>query len=433
MNIVIVEDDPKIASFVSRGLRAEGYATTLIQDGDSAMSVVPLMRDDVDLVLLDLGLPGKDGKSVLAHWRSEKFNKPVIILTARDEVSEKVKGLNAGATDYVTKPFSFDELLARIRDLIFQVLNAAVNLASDDTDRLDLKIVSSALIELNDAFTTFAPYRSVRKLTIFGSARTKEDDPNYRLTAEIAKRIASEEWMVITGAGPGIMAAGIEGAGRDRSFGVNIKLPFENSANLFIAQDPKLVEMKYFFTRKLIFMKESDAFVVMPGGFGTLDEAFELLTLVQTGKAQPAPIVLLEATGEEYWMRWLEYVEAELFNRGMVSPQDRSLFRITDDVDEAIEEILTFYRNYHSMRWVGNLLIIRMRKAPNQEELEKINEDFGILCQSGTIEAIPITGTEKGEKDAVEMERIALRFDRSSHGLLRQLIDRLNRLSSICQ
>ncbi|MDA8195916.1 MAG: TIGR00730 family Rossman fold protein [Actinomycetota bacterium] len=319
------------------------------------------------------------------------------------------------------------------RDLIFQVLNAAVNLASDETDRLDLKIVSSALIELNDAFTTFAPYRSVRKLTIFGSARTKEDDPNYRLTAEIAKRIASEDWMIITGAGPGIMAAGIEGAGRDRSFGVNIKLPFESSANLFIAQDPKLVEMKYFFTRKLIFMKESDAFVVMPGGFGTLDEAFELLTLVQTGKAQPAPIVLLEAKGEEYWSRWLEYVEAELFDRGMVSPQDRSLFRITDDVDEAVGEILTFYRNYHSMRWVGNLLIIRMQKAPTPEELEEINRDFGLICQSGTIEAIPITGTEKGEKDAIDMERIALRFDRSSHGLLRQLIDRLNHLSSICQ
>lgn len=317
------------------------------------------------------------------------------------------------------------------RDLLFQLLSVCINFADNDISRLDIKIASSALSELHEAFRTFFPYKDTRKVTIFGSARTTDDDPNYKATLSIAKALTKLGWMIITGAGPGIMAAGIEGAGRENSFGVNIKLPFEQGANLFIHQDPKLVEMKYFFTRKLIFIKESDAFLVLPGGFGTLDEAFELLTLIQTGKAQPAPIVFYEASETNYWEDWLEYVNRRLFDAGFVSEADRRLFIITRDEETALDEFSNFYRNYHSSRSVGNLLVIRMKKGPTSAELRAINRDFGKICQSGTIESIPITSAEKGEKDGLELERIALRFDRASHGELRFLIDRLNQVSRV--
>ena len=317
------------------------------------------------------------------------------------------------------------------RDLLFHLLSVCIDFAENTTDRLDIKIASSALSELQQAFQTFYPFRSTRKVTIFGSARSEDDDPNYLATVSIAKSMTKLGWMIITGAGPGIMAAGIEGAGRENSFGVNIKLPFEQGANLFIQQDPKLVEMKYFFTRKLIFIKESDAFLVLPGGFGTLDEAFELLTLIQTGKAQPAPIVFYEAAQTTYWEDWLEYVDRRLFATGLVSQADRRLFIITKDEDQALDEFSNFYRNYHSSRAVGDLLVIRMKKGPSSSELKAINRDFAKICHSGTIESIPITSAEKGEKDGLELERLALRFDRVSHGELRTLIDRLNQVSRI--
>ncbi len=316
------------------------------------------------------------------------------------------------------------------KDLLLQLLNAAVNFADAEIDRLDLKIASSALAELHNAFATFHPYRKIKKLTIFGSARTTPDQEDYQVTVKLAKAMADHGWMVITGAGPGIMAAGIEGAGRENSFGVNIKLPFEQSANLFIQQDPKLVEMKYFFTRKLIFTKESDAFLILPGGFGTMDEAFELLTLIQTGKSQPAPVVFFQSEGSSYWNEWETYVKARLFAGGYVSPEDESLYLITSNFNSAIDEFLSFYRNYHSMRWVGNLLILRMRVGPTRKQLAAINARYGKICQSGTIESIPITGAEKGERDGLDLYRLALRFDHVSHGRLRQLINELNTLSS---
>ena len=317
------------------------------------------------------------------------------------------------------------------KDLLFQLLNVAVNFSDPTIDRLDLKIASSALAELQDAFATFQPYRQIRKLTIFGSARTEADHPDYLATVALARALTQLGWMIITGAGEGIMAAGIEGAGRENSFGVNIKLPFEQSANLFIERDPKLVEMKYFFTRKLIFTKESDAFLILPGGFGTLDEAFELLTLIQTGKAQIAPIIFFEATGQNYWQDWLDYVKRQLFGGGYVSAEDQHLFIITDSQDEAIAEICKFYRNYHSSRWVGGLLILRMQVAPTASELAQINRQFGKICSSGKIESIPITGAEKGDRDGIELKRLGLRFDRISHGKLRKLIDQLNMLSRV--
>ena len=316
------------------------------------------------------------------------------------------------------------------RDQLFEILVSATGLGTDDVERLDLKITNAALRELRGAFRVFAPYRTVPKATMFGSARTLPDDPLYAQAKDVARRLAEAGWMVITGAGPGIMAAGLEGAGRERSFGINIRLPFEQGANEFIAGDPKLVEMKYFFTRKLMLLKESSAFVVLPGGYGTLDEALELLTLMQTGKADPSPIVLLEVPGGTYWKAWDRFMTEEVLARGLVSAEDRVLYRVTDDARDAVEEILGFYRNYHSRRLVGRRLVIRLRSAPTGRELAELGEEFADICVDGTIEATEPLPAEVADGDNLDLPRIVLRFDRISLGRLRSLIDRLNRLSS---
>ena len=316
------------------------------------------------------------------------------------------------------------------RDQLFEILVTGVRLGTDDVDRLDVKIANAALKELRGAFRVFAPYRHVRKVTMFGSARTLPDDPAYAQARQTASYIAGAGWMVVTGAGPGIMAAGLEGAGRERSFGINIRLPFEQGANEFIAGDPKLVTMKYFFTRKVMLLKESDGFVVLPGGYGTLDEALELLTLSQTGKADPAPIVLLDLPGGTYWHSFERFMTEEVLARGLVSPEDRVLYRITDDAGEATAEVLGFYRNYHSRRLVGHRLVIRLQVPPTAPELAALDEEFADICVDGTIEATPPLAPEVADDDHVHLPRIALRFDRISLGRLRSLIDRLNRLSS---
>src|SRR5579871_4085624 len=281
---------------------------------------------------------------------------------------------------YRTKNRQLDQRLVELldavgaaanRDQLFEILVTAVRLASDDADRLDLKITNAALKELRYAFKVFAPYKEIPKVTIFGSARTLPDDPLYAQARAFAARIAAAGWMVVTGAGPGIMAAGLEGAGREMSFGINIRLPFEQGPSAFIAADPKLIEMKYFFTRKLALMKESSGFVVLPGGFGTLDELLELLTLLQTGKAEPAPIVCLEVPDGRYWRGWEEFLETEVAPRGLISAEDERLLHVTDDVDEAVAHIRGFYRNFHSIRYVGDLLVIRLQAPPTDAELDE--------------------------------------------------------------
>lgn len=314
------------------------------------------------------------------------------------------------------------------RDVLADVLATAVRLAASEADRLDLKITRAALSELTDAFGVFAPYRHVPKVTIFGSARTLPDDPLYAQARDFAANMAGRGWMVVTGAGPGIMAAGMEGAGREHSFGINIRLPLEQSANPFIASDPKLVEMKYFFTRKLMLAKESDAFAILPGGFGTQDEAFELLTLVQTGKANPSPIVLLDTPDGTYWRGWQKLVSEELVGRGLVSAEDQSLYQITDDVTEAADHLLSFYRNYHSLRFVGELLVLRLQKAPAPEQLEALSDGFSDICDERGIYRIGPLPPERSEKDHLDFERVAMRFDRVHYGRLRLLIDALNEM-----
>jgi hypothetical protein len=318
----------------------------------------------------------------------------------------------------------------RDRDQLFEILASGLLLAGDAADRLDLKITNAALKEMREAFALFAPYRDVPKVTIFGSARTKRDHPLYPQTFNVAAALAERGWMIVTGAGPGIMEAGMEGAGRERSFGVLIRLPFESGANEVIAGDPKLIEMKYFFTRKLMLMKESAAFVSLPGGFGTLDEAFELLTLVQTGKAEPVPIVLLDTPGGTYWRGWQRFVDEEVAGNGMIAPADRSLYCITDDVDEAVGEIERFYRNYHSLRYVGNRLVLRLRAAPTDEEVAALADEFADICLGGTIERARPFPPEVSGRDHLDLPRIAFRFNRRGMGRLRQLIDRCNTLAS---
>jgi uncharacterized protein (TIGR00730 family) len=314
----------------------------------------------------------------------------------------------------------------RDSDLIFELIVSAVRLARDRASRGDLKIANSALKELRYAFAVFEPYRAARKAAIFGSARTTRDDPLYAQATALAKELADADWMVITGAGPGIMEAGIEGAGAANSFGVSIRLPFEAATTQFLADDPKLVNFRYFFTRKLIFLKEAHAYVLLPGGYGTLDEGFELLTLVQTGKAPPAPIVMLDVPGGTFWLTWMQFAERELRARGYISPEDVDLVKITDNVGEALDEITTFYSNYHSLRFVDGDLVIRMHHAPDDAALGHLSEDFADILSSGHIQRTEASKAEIADNDVPELERIKMRFDRHGYSRLRSLIDRLN-------
>ncbi len=327
-----------------------------------------------------------------------------------------------------------DELLDSVgvtsrRALYRAIFGTVVRLAEDQTDSLDLKLTSAALAEMAEAFRVFRPYRDSRKVTFFGSARTLPEDPLYTQARRLAERLAEHGWMVVTGAGPGIMAAGMEGAGKARSLGVNIRLPQEQGANDFIAQDPKLVEMRYFFTRKLMLIKESDGYAVLPGGFGTLDEAFELLTLLQTGKAEPAPLVLLDVPDGTYWRGWQRFLEEEVSSRGLIEREDRRLFKITADVDEAVEELLGFYRNYHSLRWVGDLLVLRLQRLPGRALLAELNDRFADIVAGGSIRPTKPLAPERSSSDHLELERLAFRFDRIHYGRLRQLIDSLNEIA----
>ena len=310
-------------------------------------------------------------------------------------------------------------------DLIFELVASALRLARDSADRGDLKIANAALKEMRHAFHVFAPYRAARKVAIFGSARTQPEDPLYRQTRDLAAKLAAADWMVVTGAGPGIMEAGIEGAGPDNAFGVSILLPFETTTSQFLADDPKLINFRYFFTRKLEFIKESDAFVLLPGGFGTLDEAFELLTLLQTGKAQPAPVVLLDVPGGSYWTSWCDFITREL-GGSYISPADLGQLRITDSVDETVSEVLDFYTNYHSLRFVQGVLVLRLLHAPTATEVAGLQEEFADIIAPGGIDVIEATPAEVADDDHVELARVAFRFNRRGWSRLRALIDRLN-------
>ena len=316
------------------------------------------------------------------------------------------------------------------RDVLRDILRSAVGLAGDDADRLNLKITASAVREMRAAFAMFAPFEGVPKVTIFGSARTRSDDPLYAQARDLAAHLAEDGWMVVTGAGPGIMAAGAEGAGPEPAIGVSISLPFEEKVSDVLANGAQVVAMKYFFTRKLMLIKESSAFVCLPGGFGTQDETFELLTLLQTGKATPAPVVLLDIPGGSYWSSWVQYIDDELVAAGLVSPQDHDLYLVTDEVDDAVAEIERFWRSYHSIRWVGDQLVVRLRHEPTSGEVAELDDAFSNLLVDGHIELAEPLPAEVRDRDHLHLPRLRMRYDPRNAGRLRSLIDAVNVLPS---
>jgi uncharacterized protein (TIGR00730 family) len=317
------------------------------------------------------------------------------------------------------------------RHFLEELITEAIAFVEDEPTGLDVKIMKATVQELRAAFSIFAPYTNHQKVTIFGSARVEPHDPLYEQTERVARELASHGWMIVTGAGPGIMEAGMRGAGRSNSIGVSIKLPHENTANEIIAGDSKYVSMRYFFTRKLMLVKESQGFLCMPGGFGTLDETFELLTLVQTGKSMPVPIVFLDVPGDQYWQQVNSFIEDQLVSRQLVSHADTSLFLVTSDVHEAVHEIRSFYTNYHSLRYVGKQLVVRLKYAITDSQLEVLNQSFAHLCVAGTINRCEPFAVEVRDQDHVQLPRISFHFGKLAYGDLRQFINLVNSFHSL--
>jgi hypothetical protein len=297
----------------------------------------------------------------------------------------------------------------------------------DPPDLGDARLLNNALKELRHALRVFAPYAGTRKVAVFGSARTPPGHPDYVQAQRFAEAVVRAGWMVITGAGGGIMHAAQGGAGREASFGVNIRLPFEQAANEVIAGDKKLINFRYFFTRKVSFVRQAHAIALFPGGFGTHDEGFEALTLIQTGKSEILPVVFVDAPGGDYWRDWVAYLREHLLARRLIDENDLGLFRVTDDVAEAVAEIDGFYRNYHSSRYVKDLFVMRVRRAPDAAELAALNDAFADIVREGEIETSAALPEEGGAVPS--LPRVVLHFDRRSIGRLRQLIDRLNALA----
>ncbi len=312
------------------------------------------------------------------------------------------------------------------KGLLKEILLGVLKLQDVHADALELKILNRTLKELRHAFQVFREYRHRPKVSIFGSARTQPADANYQLAFRFARRIVEAGYMVITGGADGIMRACQEGAGREQSFGVNIMLPFEQGPNEIIADDPKLINFKYFFTRKLMFVKESNAIALFPGGFGTHDEGFEVLTLAQTGKADPQPIVCLQDPGCDYWDQWLAFIENQLLARNLIGPEDLSLFKICTSEEAATQEITSFYRRYHSIRFVGRTLVMRMKHGLSPGQVDTMNDQFPDLLAEGNFQQRGPLPEEFDEPSVRDLPRLVFQFNRRSAGRLRQLIDHLN-------
>jgi len=331
------------------------------------------------------------------------------------------------------------ELKRRIQDLIAyrggghneenvaDIIENALKLLTDVEHTGDVRVIQTALRELRYAFKLFAPYAETRKVTMFGSARTQASKQEYSQAVDFGRKIAQAGFMVITGAGGGIMQAGHEGAGPEMSFGANIRLPWEQAANPVIREDNKLVTFKYFFTRKLMFIRHSDALALFPGGFGTLDEALETLTLVQTGKNPPIPLVLIDYDDGGYWEPWFEFLRDTLLTRGLISGEDFGLFTITRDPFEAAQVINDFYRVYHSSRFIGKTLVIRLNKSLSAEQVATLQAEFAEIVEPGSKLAMTAAFPEEGDQpDLLDLPRLAFAFDRRSFGLLEAFIRRLN-------
>ena len=310
---------------------------------------------------------------------------------------------------------------------IQRALETILRLSETEIDRLDWKILSASVGDMERAFQLFHPYRHTRKVAVFGSARTSDTAPEYQLAQDFAHLITQQGFMTITGGGGGIMAAANAGAGAENSFGLNIQLPYEQGANKYISGDPKSIVFKYFFTRKLFFLRESDAVALFPGGFGTQDEALETLTLCQTGRYGPVPMVLIDRPGGSYWRDWDSYLRKNLAATGLISPEDLHLYTITDDLQVAAEVIRTFYRVYHSSRYVGDEFVMRLKVAICDRDLAFLNREFGDLIASGNISQTTALADEL-EDPTADLPRLVFKFDRRDFGRLYQMIDRINQM-----
>jgi uncharacterized protein (TIGR00730 family) len=342
------------------------------------------------------------------------------------------KNFSKYETDDTVADKLIDKLIVRMglektRGLLREIITTAVKLGKESKDTGDLKLANTALKELRYSFKVFAPYRKVKKVVIFGSARSKPASPEYKMAENFARKMSEKGYMIVTGGGPGVMEAGNKGAMDGNDFALNIRLPYEQKANPFVSQKDRLINFKYFFTRKLLFVKETDATALFPGGFGTLDEGFEMLTLAQTGKSNPRPIVLMEPKGSSYWHDCRDFLKKRLLKDSYINQRDLGLFTIASTVKEAVKFIDDFYRVYHSLRYVDGLTVIRLRRAVSDKTLASINEKFSDILTNGEIRRSFPLQKEIQTDEFLNLPRLVLSFDHRSYGRLHELIHAINR------
>ena len=311
--------------------------------------------------------------------------------------------------------------------LLREMFTTVVKLGLESGDRGDFKLVNNTLKELRYSFKIFKQYRDFKKVIIFGSARSKDTSAEYKMAEEFAREMSRKGYMVVTGGGPGVMEAGNKGAESGNEFALNIRLPFEQKANPFINEKDKIINFKYFFTRKLIFVKETDATALFPGGFGTNDEGFEMLTLIQTGKSKPRPIVLMEPEGSTYWTDWKRFVGDQLLDKGFINKTDLSLFSIVNSVDEAVRYIEDFYKVYHSVRYDSGLTVLRLNRKVSDNTLKVLNQEFKDILIDGEIKDSSPTDTEIQNEEYLDLPRLTMNFNRRNYGRLCELIRFINK------
>ncbi len=312
-------------------------------------------------------------------------------------------------------------------EYVREMILAALKAGQEDDDSADLKLMNTTLKEMRFTSKVFGPYRNKRKVTVFGSARTQPREPSYEMAKLFGQKLAQAGYMVITGGGGGIMQAANEGAGPEHSFGVNIRLPFEQHPNPVLEGNPRLITYKYFFNRKVAFLKEADAVALFPGGFGTLDEAMETLTLVQTGKRNPLPLVLIDDPDRSYWTEFIEFMENELLSRNLISPSDLALFERVESAEAAVAKINRFYSRYHSMRYVNGQLVFRLTSPLSTNNIRVLKETFqDILLPQGDIAPSGALPAEQEDADVIDLPRLVMDFNRHDFGRLRGLIDAIN-------
>ena len=367
-----------------------------------------------------------------AQWELQSTRLPLQFVVEEDFTGGAIHDQPARRQWTVAAPFD-----ARVRELvrewgasspelIEEMIVTALKIARDQMSVADLKLINRSVKEMRYAAKVFAPFQRFRKVAVFGSARTLPSAPEFKVAEDFGREMVAHNYMVITGGGDGIMGAAQRGAGRKHSFGLNIRLPFEQRANETIEGDPKLINLNYFFTRKLNFVKETHAFALFPGGFGTLDETFEVLTLMQTGKARVIPVVLLDRPDGIYWERWMKFLTRQLLRFGFISQEDFSFFKIAHNVQEAVREILHFYKIYHSARWVGKKLVIRISHRLSKKAIVDLNERFSDMLRTGEIVQGVALRQEKNEPEIWDLPRLILNPNRRNFGRFRQLIDAVN-------